>query len=163
VPWTRELTLQESIAVNRSPSELYAFWRNFENLPTVMSYLERVEVLEGGRSRWTAKGIGDHSVTWMAQTVLDRADEFISWTTLEESDVSSSGTVEFSPLPGDAGTLVRLSMRYRPPAGALGALLAKVLGRDPAKTMHDDLRRFRAALEAGGMPSTEGQPRGSCG
>ena len=45
-----------SCIVNRTPEEVYNFWRNFENLPRFMRHLESVEDLGDGRSHWAAKG-----------------------------------------------------------------------------------------------------------
>ena len=32
------------MTINKSPWELYQFWRNVENLPKIMSHLESVDV-----------------------------------------------------------------------------------------------------------------------
>jgi hypothetical protein len=49
---------------------------------------------------------------------------------------------------------------YQPPAGALGGALAKVLGKDPSFMMRQDLRRLKALIEAGEIPTVEGQSHG---
>src|ERR1044071_5065316 len=33
VPYGRGIRVEKSVTINRSPEELYRFWRNFENLP----------------------------------------------------------------------------------------------------------------------------------
>jgi uncharacterized membrane protein len=42
----------------------------------------------------------------------------------------------------------------------MGAAVAKLLGRDPATEIREDLRQFKQILEAGEVPTTAGQPRG---
>jgi len=42
--------VEESVRINRSPEELYRFWRNFENLPRFMNHLESVKTLDDKRS-----------------------------------------------------------------------------------------------------------------
>ena len=37
---TGNFKVEKSIAVDRSPEEVYRFWRNFENLPRVMKHLK---------------------------------------------------------------------------------------------------------------------------
>jgi uncharacterized membrane protein len=42
---------------DKSPEDLYAFWRDFKNLPLFMKNLESVRVLDEVKSHWVAKGI----------------------------------------------------------------------------------------------------------
>src|SRR5690349_18630957 len=49
------IRVEQEVVVQRQPQELYQFWRNLENLPRVMSYLESVKVISPMRSHWVAK------------------------------------------------------------------------------------------------------------
>ena len=40
-----------TITVARPRTEVYAFWRDFENLPRFMRYVESVETIDGNRSQ----------------------------------------------------------------------------------------------------------------
>jgi hypothetical protein len=40
----------------------------------------------------------------------------------------------------------------------VGAIFAKLFGEEPSQQIADDLRRFKALLEAGEVPTIEGQP-----
>ena len=44
--------------------------------------------------------------------------------------------------------------------GAVGALFAKAIGKDPAEQIRNDLKRLKMRLEAGVIASTQGQPSG---
>jgi len=44
---------------------------------------------------------------------------------------------------------VRVIINYEPPAGRLGAALAKLLGEDPARELEEDLLRFKLLMEEG--------------
>jgi hypothetical protein len=61
--------------------------------------------------------------------------------------VDNAGSVHFDPVPG--GTKVRVSLQYNPPAGALGAAVAKLFGQDPKKQVSADLQRFKELMELG--------------
>ncbi len=74
--------VKRSITVNRPAEEVYAFWRDFENLPKFMYHLESVRVFGPTRSHWTAKGPGDKRVEWDSQVTEDRPNELIAWHTL---------------------------------------------------------------------------------
>ena len=74
----------------------------------------------------------------------------------------NSGQVLFSEGPEGRGTEVKVLLAYDPPAGIFGALYTKLFGEDPATQIHEDLRKAKQLLEAGEIPTTEGQPKGSC-
>lgn len=150
----------KSIHVNRSPAEVYNFWKNYENFPRFMYHLESVKMTGDKRSHWIAKGPAGMKVEWDAETTQDIPNERIAWRSLEGSTVPNSGEVRFEPGPGGRGTIVRVAVEYRPPAGALGAAVAKLFGREPGQQMKEDLRRFKQLLEAGEIITTEGQPAG---
>jgi uncharacterized membrane protein len=63
--------------------------------------------------------------------------------------VPNSGKVRFVPAPGGRGTEVHLDISYDPPAGTLGATLAKLLGKEPGQQIEGDLRRLKQVLETG--------------
>ena len=66
----------------------------------------------------------------------------------------------FRRAPGNRGIIVTAEMEYEPPAGALGKAAAFMLGKDPEFNMREDLRRFKALMEAREIPTIEGQPHG---
>jgi uncharacterized membrane protein len=148
-----------SILVNASREELYRFWRDFENLPRFMRHLENVSV-NGRHSRWTAVGPLGQRLRWVAELVDERENELISWRTLPGSDINVTGSVQFRPATGGRGTVIFANIHYRPPAGAIGRAFAKIMGKDPGFLMRQDLRRFKALIEAGEIPTTEGQSHG---
>jgi uncharacterized membrane protein len=43
---------------------------------------------------------------------------------------------------------VRVVLSYEPPAGKMGAAIAKLLGEEPSQQVEDDLRRFKQVMEA---------------
>ena len=138
-----------SCVVNRAPEEVYSFWRNFENLPRFMRHLESVQDRGDGRSRWVAKGPAGSTVEWEATIVADVPGEVITWRSLEGSDVDNAGAVRFERAAGDRGTIVKVNVQYNPPAGVIGATVAKLFGEEPQQQLDDDLRRFKQVLEVG--------------
>jgi len=150
----------KSMHVNRSPEEVYNFWKNYENFPRFMYYLESVKVTGDQRSHWVVKAPAGMKVEWDAETVQDIPNERIAWRSLEGSTVTNSGEVRFERGPGGRGTIVRVAVEYRPPAGPIGAAIAKLFGREPGQLIKEDLRRFKQLIEAGEVITTEGQPAG---
>ncbi|MHC1763579.1 MAG: SRPBCC family protein [Verrucomicrobiia bacterium] len=153
--------VEKSIIVNRSPEEVYAFWRDFTNLPRFMSHLLSVEILSSQRSHWVAKGPAGTKVEWDAEIITDTPNEVISWRSLEGADVDHAGSVRFERAPGGRGTIVRVKMQYRTVAGRVGATVVKLLGQSPEKQVKVDLNQFKQVMEAGEVARTEGQPTGT--
>ncbi|XXX77186.1 SRPBCC family protein [Sorangium sp. So ce134] len=149
-----------AVTVARPAADLYKFWRNFENLPRFMEHLAEVEVIHDRRSRWTARAPGGGSVSWQAEIIEDREGELIAWRSREPADIENAGSVRFVPAPGGRGTEVHVTIDYKAPAGALGRGIAKVFGEEPDQQLRDDLRHFKQLMEAGEIPTIEGQPSG---
>jgi uncharacterized membrane protein len=152
--------VKKSITINRSPEEIYQFWREFQNLPRFMNDLESVQITGERRSHWVARGPAGKRIEWDAEITEDRPNELIAWRSLEGSQVENSGLVRFEPARGKPGTVVRVELEYRPPAGVLGATVAKLLGAEPKQQVHENLHRFRQLMETGEIITTEGQPAG---
>ncbi|WP_322744558.1 SRPBCC family protein [[Phormidium] sp. LEGE 05292] len=156
----QNIIVEKTVTINKSPEELYRFWHNFENLPTFMKHLKSVRVSDQKRSHWIANAPMGNSVEWDAEIINDQENHLIAWASLEGADVDNSGFVRFQPAPEGRGTEVKVVMEYNPPAGALGAAIAKLFGEEPEQQIGDDLRRFKQLMEAGEIATTEGQPAG---
>ena len=154
------IQLTKSIMINLPTEKIYKFWRDLKNLAQVMEHLESVEVIDSTRSRWVAKAPVGKRVEWEAEITEDRPNEVIAWRSIEGSSVENSGSVRFVPVPGRRGTLVRVELNYRPPAGLLSATIAKLLGEEPELQLEEDLRHLKQLLETGEVITTEGQPAG---
>jgi uncharacterized membrane protein len=140
------IRVEQEIAVQRPREELFRFWRDLENLPRFMDHLESVTVLDPRRSHWVAKGPAGTRVEWDAEIHNEIGNELIAWRSLPGSNVEHAGSVHFSPT--DGGTRVRVVLRYDPPAGGLGAGVARLFGEEPSQQVADDLRRFKQVMEA---------------
>jgi uncharacterized membrane protein len=150
-----------AITVNRPVGEVFAYWQDMEHFPQFMAHLQSVQSLGGGRSHWRATGPADIEVEWEAEISDQRINELIAWRSVGGATVTNWGQVEFRPAPGGRGTEIRVRLSYQPPAGKLGAAVAKLFGEAPDQQVHDDLRRFKQVLETGEVVRSEGTPEGS--
>jgi uncharacterized membrane protein len=153
-----------SYLIDKPASELYQVWRDFGRLPEFMEHLESVEKIDDRRSHWIAKApsVYGGAVEWDAEVIADEPDARIEWRSLAGSDVDHRGSIRFSKALGKRGTLVRVQLRYAPPAGQLGRWTAKLFGEEPEQQVREDLRNFKRLMETGEIPTTESQPRGAC-
>jgi uncharacterized membrane protein len=146
VPAERGTKVEKSVTIDRPASELYSFWRNFENLPKFMNHLESVSGAGANRTHWVAKAPAGTTVEWDAEVYNEKPNELIAWRTLEGSQVSSAGSVRFEEAP-NGGTEVRVSLKYDPPGGKLGSLVARLFGENPEQQIEEDLGRFKQLME----------------
>ena len=122
--------VQKTFTIQRSPEECYRFWHDFENL------------------------------SWDAEIINDKPNELIAWRSVEGADIDNAGSVRFRPGPTGRGTELTVELNYEPPAGVIGATIAKLLGEEPELQVREDLRHFKQILEAGEIPTIEGQTSG---
>jgi uncharacterized membrane protein len=92
------------------------------------------------------KGPLGTDVEWTAQIVTDRENSLISWESLPGAEVQNAGSVRFEPANDGHSAEVRVSMQYLPPAGVLGATVAKLFGEAPEQQLDEDLQRFKELL-----------------
>jgi len=156
----RPVTVRRSIPVSRPAASLYAFWRDFANLPRVMHHLQSVEVLDERRWHWVASGPVGSRIEWDVEVTEDIANERLCWRSVPGADIENSGCVEFRPEIGHGGTVVDVVLTYAAPGGVAGSLLAKLFGAEPKQQLACDLRRFKQFMETGELATTEGQPSG---
>jgi uncharacterized membrane protein len=157
------ISVEKAITVNRPAEEVYRFWRNFDNLPRFMQHLEEVKIIDDKRSHWKARAPIGTSVEWDAEVTVDQPGQLLAWHSVEGAEVDNAGTVHFERAPGGRGTIVRVDLQYSPPGGTAGALIARLLGEEPAQQIDEDLRHFKQLIETGEIPTTVGQPSGPRG
>lgn len=151
--------LAEAVTVNRPAQEVYAFWRKLENLPKFMRHIRSVRELSPTRSHWTAEALrSGRTLEWDADIVEEKPNELIRWRSVPNGAVQHSGEVRFKRAPGERGTEVHVRMEYRPPMGA--PAIAALTYPFSRQMMKEELRRLKRVLEAGEIPTIEGQPSG---
>lgn len=151
--------VERTITVQRPVEDVYGFWRRFENLPRFMDHVLAVRPVAPNVYHWVARApIG--AVEWDAEVFEEHSPWFIAWRSLPSSSIQNAGSVRFSPAPAGRGTEIRVTLAYKPPAGLLGAAIARLLGEEPTVQVRDDLRRFKQIMEAGEVPTVKGQPHG---
>src|SRR5215475_2546167 len=131
--------VDKAITIEKPVSEVYSFWRRFENLPRFMRHLESVTVQDDLHSHCVVKTFGGKKLEWDSETIEQRENEMISWRSLPGADVDNAGSVWFTPVPGGSGTVVRLEMKYVPPGGKTGAIVSKVFRQDADSEIEEDL------------------------
>lgn len=152
-----------TVSINRPRAQLYAFWRDFINLPRFMENIEAITVLDTRRSHWVVTAPGERKVEWDSVVTEDTPDSLIAWSSAEGAGVRNSGRIEFRDSTNGRGTVVTATIIYDPPGGAIGKALAKLFQREPDIQTRRDLRRFKQLMETGEVSTSQPQaaaPRG---
>jgi uncharacterized membrane protein len=158
----RGIRIEEAITINRPVSEVFAAWNDTRKLPCFMKHLEVVTPIGENRSLWTARTGGPIPLRlrWEAEVVARRENELLSWRSVPGSDIDIAGAVLFQPAPGERGTELRAVLTYIPPGRALGLAVAGAFRAVTAQQVKNDLWQFKNVMEAGEVPTVEGQPSG---
>ncbi|MGM8363453.1 SRPBCC family protein [Flavobacterium sp. ARAG 55.4] len=142
------VNIRLSSTINKPVSEVYAFWRNLENLPKFMNHLESVKTINSTISEWTAKGpAGIGSLSWKAEIIKDEKEKLLSWHSLHDASIENAGKVVFKPK--GKGTELDITISYHAPLGIAGEKAARLLNPFFEKMVRDDVQNLKCYLESG--------------
>ena len=147
VPYELGVRVDKTITIDKSPSEVYQFWRNLENLPRFMGHLQSVNEIDNKHSHWVAKAPAGYSVEWKAEIINEVENKLIGWRSLPGADVDNAGSVQFNSVGN--GTEVKIALQYNPPGGTIGSWFAWLFGEEPSQQIEQDLSRLKQLLETG--------------
>lgn len=148
------ILVEKSIFIDAPVPQVFAYWRDLENLPRWMSHVREVRALGGDRYHWIVDGTAGVPVEWDSEMLHIEEDREMTWHTVGDSLVGNVGRIRFER-DGD-GTRIDVQMRYMPPGGVVGHAVARAFGADPKTEMDEDLARMKAAIEAGRIPRVAG-------
>jgi uncharacterized membrane protein len=140
----------------RDRIDVYDAWNDFESLPRYLGHVLSIEDLGDRRSRWVVRGPGGSEIAWTAEVTEDEPGSRLAWRSVEPKDLDHRGEIDFADAPGGRGTEVRVRMSYG--GSRFRTVMAALTGDAPAQAIDADLRRMKAWLEAGEIPTNRGQP-----
>lgn len=134
----------KNIIVHADIGDVYGAWANFTNFPHFMQHIESVTMTGEKSSHWVMAGPLNTTLEWDAQTTRMEENKRIAWNSTE-GDIKTSGQVTFNSLP-DNQVEVTVMLKYVPPAGLAGEVVAELFGKPEEKLM-TDLRNFKRYIE----------------
>jgi len=134
-----------NVTLHKPVHEVYAFLRDFENLPLVLDHVESVIALDALRSHWIARGPAGLRVCWDVELLNEEENSRIAWHTLPGSDVQHAGSLHLQRLSGGS-TMLRLVLSYEPP---FGRAVGRLLGKEPGTRIAANLASFKQRVESG--------------
>jgi len=138
-----------AVTIDKPREEVFAFFRDFNNLARFMENIERIDVVDEKRSHWVVKAPAGHAVEWDSIITAEEPGRLLAWESAPDAEVKNHGRIEFRAAPGGRGTEIHATIVYEPPAGALGKLVATLFQTEPGQQAKRDLRRLKMLLETG--------------
>ena len=89
------------IVVNAPVSEVFEFWKNFENFPRFMHNIESIQVVGPELTHWKMKGPLGVPIEWDAKTTALIENQKISWESTS-GVIENHGSVVFEELDGNS-------------------------------------------------------------
>jgi len=154
-------SVRVGFTIGKQRQEIYDFVSNPQNWPR---FLHAIELSPSGADQMRlaiGKPAGIDFESHIEVTDL-APGEYVAWAS-DEQMLQHRGVIHFKDAPGDRGTEVSVALEYKAPAGPIARSLALLVGWTPEQVVRESLRRLKQLLEAGEIPTTEGQPVGARG
>ncbi len=125
-----------------------------------MHLIESVDPIDEHHARWVIRAPAGPKMQWNTEMMADDASKRLAWRARDDSGIQHRGVARFQSAKGVRGTLVQVGMQYHSAPGRASLSVGKLFNADPQSLLREDLRRFKQLIEAGEIPSTQGQPSG---
>jgi uncharacterized membrane protein len=146
---------EQVVTVNRRPFELRTIWKDVVEAVQPPAELAGCNVEVAEQRPTVAPTISSAT----GPVTAHEATAHIAWNDADDRSACSSGIVRLSAAPGGRGTEVRVTLPGTPAGRKLGKTLAKLLA-ESRRRLRATLRHLKQLLEAGEVPTTDGQPTG---
>jgi len=143
----RSVAVTSTIEIDRPVSDVFAFFKDFENFPRVIGSVRSVLDYQDGRSHWELYTPSGGIVEWDAVVTKYVPNSVIAWESVVRSLVESSGVVRFTAL-SPTRTRVDLSVTHRPLQTSLKDAARALFAPHPSAVIERHLDRIRFYLES---------------
>jgi uncharacterized membrane protein len=144
--------MEASIEIERSVADVFAFYRDFTNLPRFLGDVIEIQPAGDSTYRWTIEGPRGARLHWSARITEERPDALIRYETIAMRGLKSRWEIAFEPGIRAGTTIVR--ERLSVPLGLFGRGLLALVGKSPANEVSANLRRMKQLLETGRVTDT---------
>jgi uncharacterized membrane protein len=139
-------TIEESIEVEVPVTTAYNQWTQFEEFPSFMEGVERIEQTDDAHLHWVAE-FGGERHEWDAEITEQIPDERVAWKNTDGKE--NAGVVTFHRL-NDERTKIMVQMDWVPEG--IKESIGSALGFDNRRVT-GDLQRFKELIESRGIES----------
>ncbi|WP_225872787.1 SRPBCC family protein [Pedobacter frigoris] len=144
----RAINVRGEFEIDKPAAEVYAYWRNLNNLPGSIKHLLDVKIKDNQLSHWKANVMGNlFSIDWDAEIVKDEPGRLIGWKSIQGSLIHHVGRVQFEESPDGRGTNLKIVLSYHPPIGGIGIGLAQLLNPFFESLLKKEIKSFKHRIE----------------
>ena len=143
----RSIHLQSEVEIERGVSDVFTFFKNFENFPRVVGGLHSVVDYEDGRSHWKSYSPSGGIIAWDAVVTKYVPNHVIAWESVAGSLVEVRGLIRFTAL-SPARTRLTFEAKYSPMRTHLIDAIRVLMGPAPQDRVVNDLKHARFYLES---------------
>ena len=122
-----ENTIEASVTVQRPVEQVFGFYRDFRNLPSILGDVMAIEQIGPAVTRWTIQGSLGIRTHLTIRVTEERSNEMIRYQTVTSPRLTTRWAIYFGPGPEAGETNVREVMRT--PLGRLGRAALVLIGK----------------------------------
>jgi uncharacterized membrane protein len=148
-----------SLTIDALAQELLSLWRDPQVQARLMAPVAKQVSGDGQHMRWRVPLPMDRSVE-VETRELSRTDDSVSHetSTLGDTEISLTTTFSVRAAPAEFGTEALLTVDYALPGGILADAAVRLAGPGPELMVGKALRRLKALVETGEIPSLQANP-----
>jgi uncharacterized membrane protein len=139
--------IEASVQIHRPPADVFAFYRDFENLPLFLGDVMEVAPLGSTIFRWTIQGPLGVRAAWVIRLTEEQPGALIRYETVGFPGLQTTWEVRFSPGAEPNGAEVHETMTL--PLGGFGRAALGMIGKHPREEVTANLHRLKELLETG--------------
>jgi uncharacterized membrane protein len=143
----RRVALRSSIEVDRPLPAVFAFFKDFENLPRVVGSLRSVVDYQDGRSHWQAYTPAGQLIEWDVVVTKYVPNSVIGWESTPNSPVDVRAQLRFTPVSATK-TRIEVEVYFSPPATGFADALRAFIVVANERRLTAELDHLRFYLES---------------
>jgi uncharacterized membrane protein len=142
----RRVALRSSIEVDRPLPAVFAFFKDFENLPRVVGALRSVTDYQDGRSHWQAYTLAGQLIEWDVVVTKYVPNTVIGWESTRNSPVDVRSQLRFTPVSATR-TRIEVEVYFAPAATGLADAIRSFIAVANERRLKAELEHLRFYLE----------------
>jgi uncharacterized membrane protein len=144
----KAINIRGEFEIDRSPAEVYAHWRNVDNLPGSINHLLNVRVQDERLATWKSKILSKvFSSNWDVEIVKDEPGRLIGWRYASGGILQHVGKVTFDDSADGRRTILKVVLSYHPSIGGVGIVLGKLLNPYLEQLLKTEIKNFKHTIE----------------
>ena len=143
----RQVAFHSSIEIARPLPAVFAFFKDFENLPRVVGFVRSVADYQDGRSHWEAYGVGGRLLAWDMVVTKYVPNTVIGFESVPQSVVDVRVQLRFS-LVSASRTRLEVETYFTPAATGFAEALLALLAVANERRLRAELDHVRFYLES---------------